>query len=153
MRIEQSMVNGIKNKNRKKEKALITIVSAGRNGYRVEIGLDIVNFLNLQDCVKIGYSENALVLTKNGNLCEKTFCLRTLSSGKKVVYSKALVNEIIDTLMLDFEGCTSVSLRGAHNEKVEGKEYVLVYYEFGFYEEPMSEEEILEYVYGERMVK
>lgn len=151
MRIIQSKIS--ENKNRKKEKALITIVSAGRNGYRVEIGSEIIKFLNLQDEVKIGYSENALVLTKNGNLCEKTFCLRTLSSGKKGIYSKALVGEIIENLSLDFEGCTSVSLRGAHNEKVEGKEYVLVYYDFGLYEEPMSEEEILEYVYGERMVK
>lgn len=135
---KQNSVSKNASTRRRNEKSIARVVRC-KNGNRLEITPEIVEILGLEDSVRIGFSSNAIVLTKDGQLVENKFDLR--GSGKtKYVYSKTLVNEIVDTLGLDMEGRTSCSLYGWHIEDEEQK-YLLVYQEICEYEEPVSEHE------------
>lgn len=138
--ISQSTVDKIV-RHPRKERGLISIVSTKKNGNRVIISKEIVEKLGLHDRVRVGYSENALVLSRDGNLIRKEFPLRK-DRGKRIIYSKELVREIEFYLSLSFDDCTTITFYGGHEEKEEGVSYIFLYEEIGGYDEPLSNEEL-----------
>ena len=138
---KENQLSKMKSKKRREEKSVARVVCC-KNSYRLELAPEVVEVLSLEASVKIGFSSNAIVLTKQGKYVENEFTLR--GTGKtKYVYCKSLIQEIIETLEISMDGHTSCSMYGCHLEVAEEEEYLLIYVEVGMYEEPLSERELL----------
>lgn len=109
-----------------KRKGVLVIVCSKKNGKRLEILEPLVNELKLETEVQFGIIDKGLVIgEKLPGITQK--CSLKNSKNKKIVYSSALVEEIIEKLGLDFSNKVSQTLTGVELQEYEGKMIARVY--------------------------
>lgn len=93
------------NKKHGGRKGVLTMICS-KNGKRLMISKELAETLGLTDTVKIGFISNKLVLGKHLPGDSNEFSLK--KQGKKlVVYSAEVVQKIVKTLDLEFNGKVS----------------------------------------------
>ncbi|WP_418539319.1 hypothetical protein [Massilistercora timonensis] len=94
------------NKKHGGRKGVLTLICSKKNGKRLMISKELAETLGLTDTVKIGFIGNKLVLGKHLPGDSNEFSLK--KQGKKlVVYSAEVVQKIVKTLDLEFNGKVS----------------------------------------------
>lgn len=124
----------------KKKPGLITIVYSKENSKRIVISKQITELLELESSVKVAIYGNALILSKESPQIDASFQLKE-QGRKKIIYSSELVNEIRLCLPLEFDNCVSRTLYGAHFERINGEELLVVYEKEFEFEDPQLEYE------------
>ena len=94
------------NKKHGGRKGVLTLICSKKNGKRLMISKELAETLGLTDTVKIGFIGSKLVLGKHLPGDSNEFSLK--KQGKKlVVYSAEVVQKIVKTLDLEFNGKVS----------------------------------------------
>lgn len=93
------------NKKHGGRKGVLTLICS-KNGNRLMISKELAETLGLEDAVKLGFISNQLVLGKHLPGESNQFSLKK-QGGKLIVYSAEVVQKIVKTLDLEFEGKVS----------------------------------------------
>lgn len=97
-----------------------TLVFTKNSGKRLVFHKELVEALGLTDEAKIAYNTDGLWVGKDLPGIEVGFPLRDIDPGKKVVYSSALIKDIIEKLGIEMEGKTSCNFYSIKLEQWEG---------------------------------
>ena len=104
----------------------ITIVNSRKNGNRIELLKPLTDLMEIEDEVKIGFIENALILFPvNAEVSLPIFSLKKVGT-KKVIYSASLVQEIAEVLQLNFSTRVSYTISNAEIDEAFGVDAVFV---------------------------
>lgn len=104
----------------------ITIVNSRKNGKRIELLKPLTDLMEIEDEVKIGFIENALIIfPANAKVALPMFSLKKVGT-KKVIYSASLVQEIAEVLQLDFSKRVSYTISNAEIDEAFGVDAVFV---------------------------
>lgn len=104
----------------------ITIVNSRKNGKRIELLKPLTDLMEIEDEVKIGFIENALIIfPANAVVALPIFSLKKVGT-KKVIYSASLVQEIAEVLQLDFSKRVSYTISNAEIDEAFGVDAVFV---------------------------
>lgn len=104
----------------------ITIVNSRKNGKRIELLKPLTDLMEIEDEVKIGFIENALILFPvNAEVSLPIFSLKKVGT-KKVIYSASLVQEIAEVLQLNFSTRVSYTISNAEIDEAFGVDAVFV---------------------------
>ena len=93
------------NKKHGGRKGVLTLICS-KNGNRLMISKELAETLDLEDAVKLGFISNQLVLGKHLPGESNQFSLKK-QGGKLIVYSAEVVQKIVKTLDLEFNGKVS----------------------------------------------
>lgn len=104
----------------------ITIVNSRKNGKRIELLKPLTDLMEIEDEVKIGFIENALIIfPANAEVALPIFSLKKVGT-KKVIYSASLVQEIAEVLQLNFSKRVSYTISNAEIDEAFGVDAVFV---------------------------
>lgn len=103
----------------KKGNGVVTVVCSPKNGKRLELLPSLVTELQIEDTVQLGLLDGCMVIAKNLPNIEQSFSVKSRGK-KKIIYSSALVAEIIRKLKLDFTARVSLTLHGVQCDEYNG---------------------------------
>ena len=100
----------VKVRNRKGGAGVLTIVNSlsNTNSYRTMIDNEVVDRLGNPKAIQVGFGDETIAIGSYIGEGFSTFELYD-SSSKKVIYNKALVQELIDFYKLDYSNRTSMT--------------------------------------------